>query len=730
MFNMKSLKARVLLLSISSIVLTSLVSIGFVFINKGKIAEQSLAAQNEVGGMMDDFAHSESAKIARDVYLMCRAMQESLNQKVACDLAVARDVLGRHGEISFSGETVPWDAVNQLTKSSQPAMLPKMYVGKTWLGQNKETGQESPIVDQVKKLVGGTCTIFQRMNESGDMLRVCTNVEKLDGTRAIGTFIPAVEPDGKKNPVIEMILRGQTYVGRAYVVNAWYVTAYEPIRDKSGKVSGVLYVGIKQESVESLRSGIKDIKVGKSGYVYILGGKGEQKGQYIISLGGKRDGENLWEAKDADGNLFIQEIVNKALTTKDGQADFVRYPWKNQGEENARYKVAAVSYFEPWDWVIGAGYYEDDYQDVVARMQASTDAINGALNSMVLYGLFGAIIMVALFGIFAFFMATRIANPMMHSIDRLANGADEVASATDQIAQSSQSLAEGSSRQASAIEETSASLEEMSGTTRQNAENARKANELAAATTDIAEKGTSAMTMMSGAIQEIKKSSDETAKIIRVIDEIAFQTNLLALNAAVEAARAGDAGKGFAVVAEEVRNLAMRSAEAAKNTSSLLEGARQNASDGVNSGKQLEEIFLEIKDGVKNVSSIINEVSVASEEQARGIEQINKAITEIDSIVQQVAATAEETSSSSEEMASQSAMMREMVVELNRVVLGKDRREATASPARTQYPSPSKMKESPPGPKKTAVPRIVKASPARANTILEDSPEALAEIEK
>ncbi|MFH1742621.1 MAG: Cache 3/Cache 2 fusion domain-containing protein [bacterium] len=299
-----------------------------------------------------------TAETAKGVYLLCRAHNDAVQQMVDSSLNVSRYVMNQAGAVSFSEEPVLWDAINQYTKVTSQVKLPKMIVGKTWLGQNRSLTTLSPVVDTVKELVGGTCTIFQRMNEAGDILRVCTNVENLDGTRAVGTYIPAVNPDGQPNPVVSTVMKGVTYRGRAYVVNAWYITAYEPILDKNGKVVGVLYVGTKQECVDSVRQGIMDIVVGKTGYVYVL----DQQGRYVISKDGERDGENIWDETDADGRLFIQSIIKKALAGKDGSVDFERYPWKNKGETTARMKVAAVTHFSPWDWIICVGAYEDDFK--------------------------------------------------------------------------------------------------------------------------------------------------------------------------------------------------------------------------------------------------------------------------------------------------------------------------------------------------------------------------------
>ena len=256
-------------------------------------------------------AQSDLDHIADSVYSLCETQHQVLQSNVNAGLNVTKDLLGRNGQVSLNDETITWDAVNQYTKKSSVTSLPRMYVGEQWLGQNKAAGSLSPVVDKVQELVGGTSTIFQRMNNAGDMLRVCTNVLKTDGNRAIGTFIPAVNPDGQANAVIKAVLAGNTYRGRAFVVDRWYLTAYEPIPDASGKIVGISYFGVPMESATALRQAIMDIQVGQTGYVYIL----DSKGNYVISKDGKRDGENIYAAKDANGVSFIEEICQKAVNS-------------------------------------------------------------------------------------------------------------------------------------------------------------------------------------------------------------------------------------------------------------------------------------------------------------------------------------------------------------------------------------------------------------------------------
>lgn len=263
-----------------------------------------------------------------------------------------------------------------------------------------------------------------------------------------------------------------------------------------------------------------------------------------------------------------------------------------------------------------------------------------------------------------------ITRPLRNVTEGLNEGADQVAAASGQVSSSSQQLAQGASEQAASIEETSSSLEEMSSMTRRNAENASQADRLMVSTKEVVSRSSRIMDELTTSMGEISKASEETSKIIKTIDGIAFQTNLLALNAAVEAARAGEAGAGFAVVADEVRNLAMRTAEAAKNTADLIEGTVHKVKAGSElvgkSGKEFHEVAL----NVERFGELIGQISAATHDQAQGIEQINKAVSEMDKVVQQNAANAEECASATEEMNAQAVQMKGFVRELEKLIRG------------------------------------------------------------
>ncbi|MCB0281510.1 MAG: Cache 3/Cache 2 fusion domain-containing protein [Calditrichaeota bacterium] len=927
------------------IVLALAMSIAPVFVVLILTTFQKNIVKSEITSEMEILSRKNIASISQDIYNLCETTNDLVQQKVNYDLNVAQEILNKYGSFTESSESILWDAKNQFTQNSSLVRLPQVYIGAEKLIQSVYTSTEVPIVDEVQKLVGGTCTIFQRMNDAGDMLRIATNVKKEDGHRAIGTFIPAVNPDGKSNPVIASVLQGNTFIGRAYVVNAWYLTAYKPIADNQGNIKGIIYVGVKQEAVESLRNAILSTKVGKSGYVYILGGKGNQKGHYILSKDGKRDGEDIWNAQDAHGTLFIQNIVNKALKLEKGQVEFERYPWQNKGEENERWKIAAIAYFEPWDWVIGASTYEDDFHEV-------HEHVDTALSDLMMWITLGSLSILVISFVISWFGGKKLADPIVEMVDvadnlalgnmdleishnsddetgkladsfrnliraqkakaaaasqiaegnleadvkisskedvlgksmsemkesllklknelnnvisdqksgkmdsrcnpagfkgayadiltglnetldavinpinegllilndyaqgnleermrelpgdqiRFTNALNEVQSnlqslitetinlakaaeegrleqrgdetkfkggyrqiitgfnntinnilnpigeavaslesisrgdlreyvkgeyngdhakikksinksldslnsilknvsdtsfevlgASNHVSETAQDLSSGASEQASSIEEISASLSELSGQAMQNAANANETNTLASQMHSKADNGNSQMHKMLEAMENIKSSSDEINRIIKVIDEIAFQTNLLALNAAVEAARAGVHGKGFAVVAEEVRNLAQRSAKAANETTSLIENSMQRVDIGSNLARETAESLKEIIHGFQQVGQLISEIATSSEEQSESIKQISSGITQIDAVTQRNTASAEESAAAATELNEYSRTLQTMISQFQ-IIGGTAKENKTIAKNEIKTPVQSKIK--------------------------------------
>ncbi len=529
-------------------------------------------------------------------------------------------------------------------------------------------------VDRFTAQTGATATVFAASGD--DFIRVSTSVKKENGERAIGTALD------RRHAGYALLRGGQAYIGLATLFGKQYITHYDPIKDDAGQVIGVLYVGVDiSKDIVQLKEKIKEIKVEKTGYFYVLdAAPGKNLGTLLIHP--DQEGTNLLERKDADGHEYIKEMLEKKNGT-------LHYLWASAAGEAPREKTVSYTYFKEWDWLIAGGTYMDE-------ITAEADSLR---NRSIVFGLIAIVIFSALL----FWLvhvnvtlplrraqqaASQIAggdltvNVAMTSNDEIGmliaamngisaslskivgevrHGTDTITHASGEIASGNLDLSSRTEEQASALEETASSMEELTVTVKQNADNARQASTLAQAASGIAVKGGAAMSQVIATMGTIDASSKKIVDIISVIDGIAFQTNILALNAAVEAARAGEQGRGFAVVATEVRNLAQRSAAAAKEIKGLIDDSVAQVGIGAKLVQQAGVTMDEVVASVTQVSGIIGDISAASDQQTSGIEQVNQAIMQMDDVTQQNAALVEQAAAAAQSMQEQAQRLSGLV---------------------------------------------------------------------
>jgi len=616
-----------------------------------------------------------------------------LEKNLSRAIEVGQALLATKGIESDPVQKVKWSAINQITKEAVDVELPKMLLGGQWLGQIVSLAQPVPFIDEATGVSGAKITIFQTMNSNGDLLRVATSVSDGD-KRAIGTFIPAKTADGKENPVVAAIQAGKTYSGRAWVVNRWYLTIYVPLRDKKGNIIGALFAGNPEGIVTDLLvERIQATKIGETGYPYVLNADGADKGRYVVSLQGKRNGEIILGAKDAGGTEFIREIVENAVKLAPGEKGTQMYPWKNQGEAEARMKIARYVYFAAFDWVICGSTYEDELLKTVSVVEANADKMIRQILVVAFFSLvlaaaaaiFGARSIVKPVTICVAAMAKlakgdltthvevkrsdeigELAISINDSIESLRQTVSDVASSSAQLTSSAGSLRETATQQAAGAEETNVQATTVAAAGEELATNAKAMSQAATQITQSTTTVAAAIEEMSASIAEVARNCakeseiahkadreardtkdtmarlDEAAqqigKVVELINRIADQTNLLALNATIEAASAGEAGRGFAVVAHEVKELARQSATATEDIRRQISLIQQNTNSSMHAITSVTAVIEEVSSISGSIAAAVEQQSATTSEIVRSLHSVTTATNSLSENVQHAAA--------------------------------------------------------------------------------------------
>lgn len=558
-------------------------------------------------------------------------------EKVNISLNFAQEYLKNQGNITIDeSQLINVSAANQETKATVKTQI------KPWYINNIAVHTNNNIVDEIQNSVGGTATIFQKIPQG--YLRVSTNVIKENGDRATGTYIPM------NSPVAQAINNGETYKGRAFVVNDWYLTAYYPIKI-NGEVEGILYVGVNEKNLSGIKKLFDSKKYFASGYPFIV----DKEGTFIIHP--TKQGENFANAE------FFQQLVNSS--SKQGKTF---YKWEG------RQKYQYFKYIDRIESYVSVSIYEHELMGIISEVRIAL--IIAILLGVGLFIFINTLISRNISGSLnkAVYLAEEISNGNLNvsinnnqkdeigqlsaALNKMANklkeivshvveGTNNIASASEQTSSTSQQLSQGANEQASSVEEVSSTMEEITSNIQQNTDNSKETDRIATTALNdiklVAEKSKIAV-----------EANGVIGEKIQIINDIAFQTNILALNAAVEAARAGEHGRGFAVVAAEVRKLAERSKVAAEEIVGIV-------NHSIEANEEAGNLLSSTVPNIERTASLIQEITAASTEQSNGAEQVNSAIQQVNTVTQQNAAAAEELASSAEEMSSQAEQLTELI---------------------------------------------------------------------
>jgi methyl-accepting chemotaxis protein len=395
----------------------------------------------------------------------------------------------------------------------------------------------------------------------------------------------------------------------------------------------------------------------------VLNARSPNQGHHVVSQGGKRDGEDIWESRDARGHLFIQEMCRRALVLKPGELATSHYPWRNPGDPASHPKMARYAYFAPWDWVIAVSLPETEYYQVAAAL----NSISTRQRSLLLLAALASSLCTLIVWRAASHRLARQIEPIVRELHECAH---QINAGAEQVNLGSLSLAEGASRQLATVQETSSSSCKVQSIARENAGTAQTVFGLMdQASQEIAHVDRT-LEEMSTSSAEIAASSEQVARVVGTIDEIAFQTNILALNASIEAARAGSAGAGFSVVAEEVRNLAQRASSAARQITSVISDSVAKARTGKSTLQRMAGAVHELIASAEKAKALAAQVNETSHQQLDGLERLSKSLQEVQSLSERTAAHSEESAATGGQLAAQVQSMRSVSQRLQAVITG------------------------------------------------------------
>lgn len=620
-----SLRQQITALGTLSALLATVVVAILVLVNENRASK---AVSDEVIGIMQE----RLARSAEKTYSVCQLSQDLVQNAVDTSLKLGDAALKQAGGVRVGGGTVTWEAVNQFTREKKAITVPLWSLKGIPLRPDPSFSHEIPVIDEITKQTGETVTLFQRVSEAGDMLRVATTVQTASGERAIGTYMPSVEQSGAPNEVVRTVLSGNTFRGRAFVVNAWYITAYEPFVNAKGEIIGMFYVGVKQEGVTALRDAIVgQAHSGDRSSVAVYYGKNSRNFSNMVVIPPTGIG-SLTESK------WVKTVQDKAPLLADGTSGQLTVQGSNDSQAIIRY-----SYFKPWDWVIVVIGDSKDYT-------GAADLVREQFHELLFQSTLGGLIALVIGGVFAYFISKRITNPVADLSINLTSSATQISSSAVHQQSNVTSLMASSNQIASAAKEISATSQELLRAMVEIAEAAER-------TAGLAHDGRQGLKGMETSMQTLSTASESIGSklatirtkavrinaVVTAITKVADQTNLLSLNASIEAEKAGEAGAGFAVVAREIRRLADQSAIATLDIEQIVEEMQEAVASGVSEMREFSDAvqggigaaetiqgqFGEIIERVESIAPRYETVQQGMQNQSVGAKQISDAMWQL-----------------------------------------------------------------------------------------------------
>lgn len=599
-----------------------------------------------------------------DIYASAQTANDLIKNQLEGTLNVINYVIKDSGGIhlNYSNE-IEWSAINEETHQITQIKLPQVLIGEQWLGQNKSFAKKTPVVDPIKDLLGGTISIYQRMNEAGDMLNIATNVSTLNHERAIGTYLPALNTEGSANPIITTLLKGQQFRGSAFVFDDWYLTTFEPIKNERNEIIGAIYVGIRQKNIESLVKSIEGISVGPNGYAWII--KGTQSGDILNDIIIKSINVDRSNIINDQSRAIYESIRLNAHNLKEKEIETERVSWKDPDDRTISTKTIKYTYFKDWDWVIGITAYHKDFEKPFNEVKSLFDhliiaVVIAAFISLIIVGViafaFGTIIVKPITALTR--IATRVTEGNLGAavdlIEKITKGEDkdlakardrqdetgnllnaimvmiatlnriisQVKSSSNQLVATASEISNAAKAQeatvndfgtstnqiATAVKQISSTSQELFKTMSNVSDVANETGLMAdAGLTELSEMAntmktlTEATTSISSKLAVISNKTANINNVVTTISKVADQTNLLSLNAAIEAEKAAEYGVGFAVVAREIRRLADQTALATLDIEQIVKEMQSAVSAGV---MEMDKFTEEVHSGVLEVGRI------------------------------------------------------------------------------------------------------------------------------